>query len=121
MERSNPLSFPKSARLLKSSEFQLNAPKRFQTPYFRVLYSVLEGAEKGDAARLGISVSKRVLKGSVQRNRIKRLLRESFRHARPELGSKNIVVIGLAPLAKVWRDLKAEDMRPVFEGMKRRN
>jgi ribonuclease P protein component len=108
LERSNPTSFPKSARLLKSSEFQLSAPQRFQTPLFRVLYS------QNGKGRLGVSVSKRVLKGSVQRNRVKRLLRESFRSSRCRLGQRDIIVIGLAPLAKAWQQLKLEDVRGIF-------
>jgi ribonuclease P protein component len=46
--------------------------------------------------RLGLSVSKRV-GGAVMRNRFKRLLREAFRHARPDLPGAYDVVINLRP------------------------
>ena len=47
-----------------------------------------------DKLRLGITVSKKVGK-SVQRNRVKRLIRESFRQLRPRIKTEyDIVVVG---------------------------
>lgn len=49
--------------------------------------------------RLGITVSKKVGK-SVQRNRVKRLIRESFRQLRPRIKAEcDIVVVGRAAAA----------------------
>lgn len=44
------------------------------------------------AARLGLVVSKRALPSAVQRNRAKRVLRETFRQRRWELPPMDIVV-----------------------------
>ncbi len=44
-------------------------------------------------ARLGITVSRRVSRRAVDRNRIKRRIRESFRHLRIGFGSVDIVVV----------------------------
>ncbi len=44
-------------------------------------------------ARLGLAISKRVSKRAVERNRIKRLLRESFRRVRRELPDVDLVVM----------------------------
>jgi ribonuclease P protein component len=70
-----------------------------------------------DHARLGLAVSKRVSKRAVERNRIKRLVRESFRRARLQLPPIDLVVMAreaaaaapgpdlLAELDALWRRL----------------
>ena len=52
-------------------------------------------------ARLGLAVSKRVSKRAVERNRIKRLVRESFRRARLELPPIDLVVMAREAAAAV--------------------
>ena len=44
-------------------------------------------------ARVGLAVSRRVDKKSVARHRIKRQIRESFRHKRRELSAMDYVVV----------------------------
>ena len=44
-------------------------------------------------ARLGLAISKRRIRRATARNRLKRLVRESFRRAAPELPAVDIVVI----------------------------
>ncbi len=44
-------------------------------------------------ARLGLAISKRVSKRAVERNRIKRLLRESFRRVRHQLPAVDLMVM----------------------------
>jgi ribonuclease P protein component len=70
-----------------------------------------------DHARLGLAISKRVSKRAVERNRIKRLVRESFRRARLGLPPIDLVVMAretaagvpgtdlLAELDTLWRRL----------------
>jgi ribonuclease P protein component len=70
-------------------------------------------------ARLGLAISKRVSKRAVERNRIKRLLRESFRRVRHQLPAVDMMVMAreqaagvpgsqlLAELDGLWKKLLA--------------
>ncbi|MEO5574353.1 MAG: ribonuclease P protein component [Gammaproteobacteria bacterium] len=59
-------------------------------------------------ARLGLAVSIKAAKTAVERNRIKRVTRESFRHHRPALGGMDFIVTGRAGLStKTNRELRA--------------
>jgi len=70
-------AFPKQARLLKSADFHQvrQGGKRRHTPNFIVV--VLH--RSNSLTRLGLTVSRKV-GGAVQRNRVKRLVREYFRN-----------------------------------------
>jgi ribonuclease P protein component len=84
-------SFPRRARLTKRSEFLTLSRhgRRVHTSHFVVL-SKVNGMEQN---RLGITVTTRV-GNAVVRNRIKRLLRESFRRWKePASNGQDIVVI----------------------------
>lgn len=82
----------KRARLLKSAEFAqvLNAKHgvvwRHQDPLFRIL------SMPSDHPRLGLAIAKRLISRAVDRNRVKRLVRESFRLHQPRLPSRDYVV-----------------------------
>ena len=52
-------------------------------------------------ARLGLAISKRVSKRAVERNRIKRLLRESFRRVRHQLPAVDMMVMAREQAAGV--------------------
>ncbi len=83
--------FPRSARLLASAEFGgvFAGAERVADRFFTVLgVSNVHGE-----ARLGLAISKRAARRAVDRNRIKRVVRESFRHRRPELPPLDIVVM----------------------------
>ena len=49
--------------------------------------------------RLGLAISRKVARTAVARNRIKRVVRESFRHWQSRLGTVDIVVLGRAGVA----------------------
>jgi ribonuclease P protein component len=69
--------FPRSARLLNPSEFSrvFRHPSVSSDRYFKVLARYNDGRR----SRLGMAVSRQVDKRAVVRNRIKRVIRESFR------------------------------------------
>jgi ribonuclease P protein component len=52
-----------------------------------------------DNPRLGLVISRKAARTAVARNRIKRLVRESFRHTQQQLGGLDIVVIGRPGIA----------------------
>jgi ribonuclease P protein component len=77
-EKPGRACFPRTAKLLKPIEFKRVFKRNIVSSdrYFRVL------GRPNDApcCRLGMAVSRQVDKSAVGRNRIKRVVRESFRH-----------------------------------------
>lgn len=70
-------AFPRRARLTRPTEFKrvFARPVVSTDRYFRVLAR----RSDGDGPRLGMAVSRRVDRKATERNRIKRIVRESFR------------------------------------------
>jgi len=50
--------------------------------------------------RLGMAISRKVANKAVSRNRIKRVIRESYRHWQTRLDSLDIVILGRVGIAK---------------------
>lgn len=96
-------SFPKESRLLKPIDFNyLRRGARFaNTPFLRLYYkaSRLEDHQ----TRLGLSVSKKV-GNAVQRNRVKRILREEFRNSSVRNLNLDILVVASPRLKSGWSD-----------------
>jgi ribonuclease P protein component len=84
-------SLPRTARLLKAGDFAAlkGKSKRIGVRHFLAEFSPNEEP----TCRLGQAVSRRVSKRAVDRNRIKRLVRESYRHVRSELPCVDILLI----------------------------
>lgn len=106
---------PRDARLRRAGDFAAlrHASGRLGGRCFSVRYRPNGLAH----ARLGLAISKRVSKRAVERNRIKRLLRESFRRARSQLPPVDLMVMArevaagvpgnelLAEIDALWRKL----------------
>ena len=75
--------FPRRSRLLRSSDYQrvFQDPLKSGDRYFTVLARAREPGLT--ETRLGLAISRKCAPRSVDRNRIKRLARESFRHETP--------------------------------------
>ena len=84
-------SFPKHYRLITASDYKqvFNNPKRVSTPELLFLFCKNNQA----VSRLGLAIAKKQLPLAVDRNRIKRQIRESFREQRSQLSSVDIVVM----------------------------
>ena len=108
--------FSRELRLLTPGQFQqvFNHPTRFGTRHFTILVT----NNSNNHARLGMAIAKKRVKLAVQRNRIKRLVRENFRTAQHKLPPYDLVVMvksGIdqldnsainSEIAYLWRKLR---------------
>lgn len=106
--------FGKSHRLLSSQQYQLvfdAVSARASTK------EVLLLAAQNDVGhpRLGIIVSKKVDKRAVERNRIKRILRERFRHTHEKLPSVDIIALVRPPCKNTDNDYLDSQCRYLFK------
>lgn len=88
--RNRRYSFTKKQRVLKPAEYQKVFKQQKKIYYQGVVAYYSDNPLPW--TRLGIAVAKRHFKKAVDRNRIKRKIRESFR-VQQELGSKDIVIV----------------------------
>ena len=95
--------FPRSARLLKHSDFErvYKQGRRHFSSHMTVFYLRQgEAPSPGQGARVGFTVG-RMLGGAVERNRIKRRLREAVRLRRSALKDAGAVDVVINPKKSV--------------------
>ncbi len=85
------MKLPKAARLRRRREFLAAKQRGARLHAGAVLVLVVEGASAG-RARIGITVSSKVA-NAVERNRVKRWVREAFREIQAGLPPVDLVVI----------------------------
>lgn len=93
--------FPRASRLLNGADFSRVFERAGKSA--DGLFTVLWRANDRGTARLGLAISKKTLRRAVDRNRVKRLIRESFRHHRQQLPEIDLVVLGRRGLAGAGR------------------
>jgi len=83
--------FPRNYRLVKPTEYQtvFGGAQKSSDIYLTVLARVNDRGY----SRLGLAISKKNIRKAVDRNRIKRLIRESFRLKQAISGSMDYVVM----------------------------
>src|SRR5690554_7722791 len=83
-------AFPRQARIRVAAEYDrvFTRGRRTASPLM-----ALHWHDDGAPPRLGLSVSRKVDPSAMGRNRIKRQLREQFRHLRPRLEPGGYVVV----------------------------
>jgi len=105
--RSGSTRFPKRVRLNRPDDYQ----RVFKTCRYRLnnrWLTVLATPNQLQHPRLGLAISRKVARTAVARNRIKRVIRESYRHWQTRLGALDIVVLGRADVAtRSKQDLNA--------------
>lgn len=76
-----PNSYPASEKLKKKSDIDLlfKKGKWLTVDQIRIIYANRPQDQQLDTHKIGVSVSKKYFKRAVDRNRIKRLLRECYR------------------------------------------
>lgn len=108
------LRFPPDARLHVSAEFQsvFGEGRRLSGTYFR-LHARLP--LEGGPTRLGVTVSKRVDKRAVVRNRLRRQARECFRLSRAALPPGDYVLLAKPEAAKAGHAAVRAELLSLFE------
>ena len=104
--------FPKQSRLLKRARFLHLSEhgKKIHTDSFIAL--VMQGVTPNN--RIGITVSKKI-GNAVKRNRIKRIIREYFRHHKGMIsGPKDINIIAKKGLSTLSHQLIIEKLDKLF-------
>ena len=91
---SGALLFPRTARILRSSDFRVVYDNGFRLsgPMFAAFCLARKSPGESAGVRLGLTVP-RAIGGAVVRNRIKRRLREVFRKHRAEFGPQWDIVL----------------------------
>lgn len=84
------LGFRGEYRLRKTDEF--SSVFAFRRSLRSVYFELLHRPNAGPGARLGTVVAKKLVRFSVHRNLVKRIVRESFRSRRASLPNKDLVV-----------------------------
>lgn len=119
------VGLPRESRIRRAGDFAAmrNASGRLGGRCFSVRYRDNELGQ----ARLGLAISKRVSKRAVERNRIKRLVRESFRRIRAQLPAVDLLVIAreqasglpgpelLAEIDYLWKKLLSQKRPPALK------
>jgi ribonuclease P protein component len=102
----------KRRRLSRSGEFdRVYREGSSHANRFLVVYSFPRSEEEDEGLRLGISVGRKV-GGAVERNRIKRALREAFWSLEPELPpDHDFVLLARAEIASLWEREGAGGLR----------
>jgi ribonuclease P protein component len=107
--------FSRAARLRDEKNFRdlISVGEKISTPYFFIRHH----SNDHEAPRLGIVVPKKTFRRVVDRNRLKRIARESFRRAASRLPARDILVYYLAAALKAEGVVLARSLRECWGRM----
>lgn len=108
-------TFSRKRRLLHQAEYDhiFRANQKVGSPYFILLF-------KKNAlpfSRLGLALSKKRIHKAHDRNRIKRLIRESFRKC--TLPAVDVVVLAKQNIAEISHEVLLKQLESIWEKIKR--
>jgi len=97
--------FPPAARLQSGGEFKrvFDARQVEANRFFRIHWAVrpecddVSAVRPSAGARLGLAIAKRIARRAVDRNRIRRIARETFRQRRHSMRPVDFVVLAKPP------------------------
>ena len=106
------LAFPRELRLLTPTHFTFvfQQPQRAGTPQITILGRLNALGHP----RIGLTVAKKHVKRAHERNRIKRLTRESFRLLQHELPAMDFVVVAKKGIADLDNRMLAEALEKLW-------
>ncbi len=110
--------FPRRLRLLSADEYQqvfAGACKAGNSQF-----TILARANGLGYPRLGMAISRKAIRLAVQRNRIKRLLREYFRLNKHALDSVDLVILAKPAAAKLDKQTLRNNIQHGFKQLARR-
>jgi len=93
-----PHTFPRQARLLTAADYARVFKRNVRVANRE--WTALARYSAGEPSRLGLAIAKKRVKRAVDRNRIKRVARESFRLQRASLQGYEVVVMAKDPAGK---------------------
>ncbi len=112
-------TFPRSCRLLTAADYKAvfdNTELKVSSQYFLVLAKVAHS----ETARVGLIIAKKNVKKAVQRNRLKRQIRQAFRTNKDQLARLELVVMAkknadslsnaavASQLSHLWHDMSVK-------------
>ena len=104
-------SFSPLNRLLNAQQFSRVFEKPYKRHHAYLIILVRENKSSQNIARLGLAVAKKNIKLAVQRNRFKRIVRESFRQHKVQLAGLDIVVLA----KQAAKTASSQQIRTVLE------
>ena len=108
----NTFEFPRSVRLLSPGDFsQVFDNTEFKASNRYLL--VLATPSKSGDSRLGFVIAKKHVKHAVQRNRVKRIIRESFRLNQHQISNNDFVILARPGIS----DLENAEIREMIDGL----
>jgi|26BtaG_2_1085354.scaffolds.fasta_scaffold17168_1 ribonuclease P protein component len=112
--------FTKAQRLLTPTAYRLVFDGTERKLHQAHLMAFIRSNEQS-LARIGMAITKKKVPTAVQRNRIKRHIREQFRHCAAQLKSYDIVFIVKKPINDLDNKELDNEIKAIFKKLKKNN